>query len=72
MATEENEETLQQPAGHPKRRETLLQKVEEDDENDGYENRQSLVTQDEFEDLLKDPSSLYNEVIKLITRNREL
>ena len=71
VATEDYEKTLQQPAGHPKRRETLLQRAEED-ENDGYEGQQSPVTQDEFEDLLKDPGGLYNEVIELITRNREL
>jgi Zinc knuckle len=61
---DESEETLQRPAGDPNRRETLCQKAD-DEEN-------VTLTKAEFQAMLKDPETLYTEVLELITKVRDL
>ena len=46
------------------RRETLYQKVDNDDEN-------TTLIKKKFKDILKDLATLYKEVIKLITRVKD-
>ncbi|KAH0553394.1 hypothetical protein GP486_006535, partial [Trichoglossum hirsutum] len=60
---DEYKETRQQPEGHPSRKETLCWKAEQED---------GLVpTQAEFQEMLKDPDALYEDIIELIEKSRD-
>ncbi|KAH0562802.1 hypothetical protein GP486_002574 [Trichoglossum hirsutum] len=52
------EETRQWPKGHPSRRETLCRKAEQEDG--------PVPTWAEFQEMLKDPDVLYEDIIELI------
>ena len=52
------------PINTPGRRETLFQRVEEEEG--------PKLTKAKFRELLKDPDRLYEEIIELITKTRDL
>jgi hypothetical protein len=57
-------ETARGSTNGTNRRETLYQRADEDT---------SLVfTKDEFQEMLKDPEALYDEIVELITKTRDL
>jgi hypothetical protein len=63
--TDEDEEMLQWPTVCPNRREILYQKRNKRKEN-------NILMKAEFQDMLKDPETLYTEVLKLITKVQNL
>ena len=60
---DEYEETRQRPEGRPNRRETLCRKAEQ---KDG-----PVPTRAEFQEMLKDPDALYEDIIELIEKSRD-
>ena len=60
---DEYEETQQWPEGYPSQRETLCQKTEQEDE--------LVPTRAEFQEILKDPDALYEDIIELIKKSRD-
>jgi len=64
-ATDESEETLEQPTSRTHRRRTLTQRAEDDNES-------TTLTRTIFEELLQDPDKLYKDVQALIKRVKEL
>ncbi|KAH0553436.1 hypothetical protein GP486_006495, partial [Trichoglossum hirsutum] len=59
------EDMFQQSVNYPMRRETLCQKVEDDNES-------LMLTKIKFQDMLQDPKTLYKEILKLIMKLRDL
>jgi hypothetical protein len=64
---EPNDELPKQPKPTHARRETLQQRAEEDDDTERL-----ALTRAEFQDMLKDPETLYNEIVELILKMREV
>jgi len=60
---DEYEETRQRPEGRPSRRETLCRKAEQEDG--------PVPTRAEFQEMLKDPDALYEDIIELIEKSRD-
>ena len=60
---DEYEETRQRPEGRPNRRETLCRKAEQEDG--------PVPTRAEFQEMLKDPDALYEDIIELIEKSRD-
>ena len=62
--SDESPETLERYTNTTNRRETLYQKVNEDES--------PALTKADFQDLLEYPETLYKEIVELITKTRDL
>ena len=58
------DETPSPPANDTNRRETLYERADEDES--------PALTKAEFQDMLKDPETLYKEIVELIIKTRDL
>lgn len=60
------QETLGRIENHPHRRETLVQRTEDEDKGN------PALTRAEFDEMLTNPKNLYKEIIQLIDKSKEL